>query len=267
MASRHGRPHALPMQSIARLTPDRHIGRLVWGTVAGASLVAAGLGLAFLVIATPLVARSVPGSDAGPGQVTPAILVWALALAVGAALLVAGTSRLAGAVASVRGYRAGLSPVMRVSTSLSDDIVVIAGTVVDGRAPLPEVVVGAFGIAIVHELPGRDRIRQVDQGWEARTRDGWLPSEDPRDLVARDADRVRHWLVNGDLDYVVRTYGALVTLDSNIPRSPACAVIRADQIPEWLAALPRQRSFSPTRRTHLVTRLRATRAVEARRRG
>jgi hypothetical protein len=157
--------------------------------------------------------------------------------------------------------------VMRASTSLSDDIVVIAGAVVDGRQALPEVVVGSFGMAIVQELPGRDRIRQGDQGWEARTRDGWLPTEDPRDLVARDADRIRHWLVNGDLDYVVRTYAALVTADVSIARSPLCAVIRPDQIPEWLAALPRQRSFSSTRRTHLATRLRATGAVDARRRG
>ena len=75
--------------------------------------------------------------------------------------------------------------------------------------------------------------------------------------VARDAERVRHWLANGDLDYVVRVYAALVTTDAAIPRSPLCAVISEDQIPAWLAALPRQRSFSAGRRNHLLTRVRA----------
>jgi hypothetical protein len=255
------------MQSTARLTPDRHIGRLVWGTLAGSTLVAVGLGLAFMVVETPLVARLLPQSVAASGQVTSATIVWALALSVGAALLIAGTARLAGAVASVRGRRAGPSPVMRARSALPDDIVVVDGAAGHAGRSFPEVVVGAFGVVILNELPGRDRIRRVGQEWETRTRDGWLPTEDPLDLVARDADLVRHWLTNADLGYVVRIYGALVTSDTSLPRSPLCAVIRADQIPEWLAGLPRQRSFSLARRTHLVTRLRTTGTIKAARRG
>ena len=94
----------------------------------------------------------------------------------------------------------------------------------DGR-PIPELVIGPFGVAIVHELEGARRLRQVGQGWETRTRDGWVPTEGPLEGVARDAERVRHWLANGDLDYVVRVYAALVTTDAAIPRSPLCAVI------------------------------------------
>jgi len=56
---------------------------------------------------------------------------------------------------------------------------------------------------------------------------------------------------------VVRVYAALVTTDTAIPRSGLCAVITEDQIPAWLAALPRQRSFSAARRNHLLTRVRA----------
>ncbi len=48
-------------------------------------------------------------------------------------------------------------------------------------------------------------------------------------MTARDAERVRHWLGDGDLDFVVRVYAALVTADASMPRSASCAVITADQ--------------------------------------
>ena len=100
-----------------------------------------------------------------------------------------------------------------------------------------------------------------------RTGDGWVPTEHPLDRVARDAERVRHWLTHGDLDYVVRVYAALVTPDATIARTPLCAVISDDQIPDWLAALPRQRSFSAARRSHLLIRIREAGVGEASRRG
>ena len=112
------------MQSPPRSGPDGHVSRLVWGTLAGAALVAVGLGLAFLVIETPLVARLVPSPLTGSSQVTSATLVWALSLAAGTALLVAGTNRLAATVASVRGRAVGRSVVMRVMGRLPEDIVV-----------------------------------------------------------------------------------------------------------------------------------------------
>ena len=245
------------MQSIPRTTPDRHLGRLVWGTLAGACLVAVGLGMAFLVITTPLVVQLVPGGRSGSSLLSSAVVVWVLAVGAGAALLLAGTNRLAVAVASVRERRASRSVVTRVLGDLSDEIVVAAGVTPPGGRPIPELVIGPFGVAIVHELDGRDRLRQVGPGWEIRTREGWVPTEGPLEGVARDAERVRHWLANGDLDYVVRVYAALVTTDTAIPRSGLCAVITEDQIPAWLAALPRQRSFSAARRNHLLTRVRA----------
>ena len=39
-----------------------------------------------------------------------------------------------------------------------------------------------------------------------------------------DAERVRHWLNHGDLDFVVRVYAGLVTTDPSMLRSPLCAV-------------------------------------------
>ncbi len=255
------------MQSIPRSGPDGHVGRLVWGTLAGSCLVAVGLGLAFLVIETPLVDRLMPDSTTGSSHVTSAMLVWALSLAAGAALLVSGTNRLAATVASVRQRAAGRSPVMRVIGRLPEDIVVAAAVVASDGRPIPELVIGPFGVAIVHDMEGRDRLRQAGQGWEAHTRDGWVPAQAPLDAIARDAERVRFWLTHGDLDFVVRVYAALVTPDTTIPRSPLCAVIRDDQIPAWLAALPRQRSFSAGRRHRLLTRIRETGASQAPRRG
>lgn len=267
MATGGARTQGCVMQSIPHPTPDHHLGRLVWGTLAGACLVAAGLSLAFLVIGTPLVTQLLPGSRTGSGQLTSAMIVWGLALAAGAALLVAGTNRLALAVASVRERRASRSAVTRAMGILPDEIIVAAGVMPHDGRPIPELVIGPFGLAIVHELEGHDRLRQVGQGWEIRTRDGWVPTEGPVEGVARDAERVRHWLANGDLDYVVRVYGALVTTDASIPRSSLCAVIHENQIPAWLASLPRQRSFNAGRRNHLVTRIRAAGTTEASRRG
>jgi hypothetical protein len=251
------------MQSIPHSGPDGHISRLVWGTLAGAGLVAVGLGLAFLVIETPLVARLVPSPLTGSRQVTSAMLVWALSLAAATALLVAGTNRLAVTVASVRGRAAGRSAVMRVMGRLPEDIVVAAAVIPSDGRPIPELVIGPFGVAIVHEMESRDRLRQAGQGWEARTREGWVPTEPPLDAVARDAERVRFWLTHGDLDFVVRVYAALVASDPTIPRSATCAVIRVDQIPDWLASLPRQRSFSAGRRNRLLARIRQAGASEA----
>ena len=255
------------MQSPSDSGPAGHVSRLVWGTLAGAGLVAVGLGLAFLVIATPLIARLVPSPLTGSSQVTPAMLVWALSLAAGTALLVAGTNRLAVTIASVRERAAGRSAVMRVMGRLPEDIVVAASVVPNDGRPIPELVIGPFGVAIVHELEGHNKLRQVGGGWEAHTRDGWVPTEPPLDVVARDADRVRFWLTHGDLDFVVRVYAALVTSDTRIARSATCAVISLDQIPDWLASLPRQRSFSAGRRNRLLARIRQAGATEAARRG
>jgi hypothetical protein len=94
-----------------------------------------------------------------------------------------------------------------------------------------------------------------------------MPTEDPLDRVARDAEAVRRWLTQGDLDFVVRVHAALVTADGLTPRTPLCAVITAQQIPAWLAALPRQRTLSAGRRDHLLARVRQAVVDEARRGG
>lgn len=244
------------MHLISPPRPARHVGSLVGRALLGASLVATGLGLAYMAVETPVLTGLVPAARPGSSQLGVALLVWVCALIAGGSLAVAGTDWLAKTVASVRVRRVGRSPMVRMLGTLPDDVVVATDIVPNEGRPIPELVIGPFGVAVVHEMSPRDSIRRIGQSWEARTVDGWGPTEYPLDRVSRDAERIRHWLANGDLDFVVRVYAALVTDDMSIPRSPLCAVITADQIPAWIEALPRQRSLSAGRRHHLVTRVR-----------
>lgn len=244
------------MQSVTPLRPRPNLGSLVGGTVIGAILVAAGLGLAFMAIDTPLVARLVPASGTGSPRLPIAPMIWTLAIVAGAGLLVAGTNRLATSVAGLRSRPTPRSPMLRALAVLPADVVVETGVVLQGGRPIPELVIGSFGVAVVHEMGGHRVLRRVGRSWETRSPDGWVPTEHPLDQVERDAERVRHWLTHGDLDFVVRVHAALVTVDASMLRSPLCAVITEDQIPDWIAALPRQRSLSEGRREHLQTRFR-----------
>ena len=254
------------MQVIAPPRPARELGSLVGGTLLGAGLVAAGLCLAFVTVQTPFVSRLVPGSAGSIPVLIPA-LISALALIAGGALLVAGTDQLAAMVATVRAHARRRSPVMRALATLPADLIVATGVVPDDGRPVPDLVIGPFGVAVVAEIGGDDTLRRIGQSWEMRTDEGWMLTEHPLDRAARDAERVRHWLGNGDLDFVVRVYAALVTTDPSMPRSPLCAVITADQIPAWIAALPRQRSLSAGRIGQVGARVSDAVVAGGRRRG
>ena len=251
-----------PMQTISATRPAPRLGSIVGGTLVGATLLAAGLGFAFLVIETPLLTRLVPAGG-GSAELAVAVFIWVLALVAGAGLSIAGTNRLAATLATVRTGQSARPPVTRMLSHLPGDIVVATGVVPDDGRPIPELVVGPFGIAVIHELRPREIIRSVGSGWEKRTSKGWVPIEYPVDRVNRDAERIRHWLTTGDMDFVVRVYAALVTTDDRIPRSPVCAVISPEQIPAWFEALPPQRSLTAGRRARLLDRIRA--ATSARR--
>lgn len=253
------------MQSVTSLPTRRHVGSLVGGTVVGASLVAAGLGLAFLIIDTPLVARLVPASLTGSPGTATAPMIWILAIIAGAGLVISGTKRLASTVAAVRPRSQHRSPMVRALATLPQEVVVETEVVLEDGRPIPELVIGPFGVAVVHELGGHRVLRRVGQSWETRTRDGWVPTEHPLDVVERDAGRVRHWIAHSDLGFVVRVHAALVTVDPSMLRSPLCAVITEDQIPAWIAALPRQRTLSAGRREYLRARFRASVVEDAQR--
>jgi hypothetical protein len=243
--------------------PALRFGRLVGGTVLGSVLVAAGLLTAYLTIATPLVSTLVPDAPSGGGHVAIGLGVWSFALIAGGALLVAGTSRLAIILAILRTSHGVGGPAARAFASTPDDVVVASGVIPREGRPIPELVLGAFGAAVVHELPPSSQIRHGRAGWESRRRDGWEPMEDPLDVAMRDADRVRRWLSTADLDFVVRVYAALVVSDRTLQRSPTCAVISAEQIPAWMASLPPQRTLTAGRRGRLLAMAQSAGSAEA----
>ena len=121
----------------------------------------------------------------------------------------------------------------------------------EGR-PVPELVIGSFGVAVIHELPAASRVRHGPAGWETRAGDGWEPIENPLGGASRDAERVRQWLAGADLEFVVRVYAALVVSDRVVQRTPTCAVIGAGQIPAWIASLPRQRTLTAGQRARVL---------------
>jgi hypothetical protein len=235
-------------------------GRLVGATLVGFLLVDAGLALAYLTIATPAVSALVPGSSTGRGSMAIGFGIWSLSLIAGGAFLAAGTNRLASVVATLKRPVGGGGPAAKALGGSSEDLAV-AGNVVprEGR-PVPELVIGSFGVAVIHELPSAHRVRTGPAGWEIRSSDGWEPMDDPLEAAMRDAERVRRWLAGADLEFVVRVYAALVVSDRMLQRSPTCAVIGANQIAPWIASLPRQRTLTAGRRARLLAMARPTSA-------
>jgi len=248
-------PHAAP-----------RFDRLVGATLVGTILTTTGLFTAYLAVATPFVS-DLAGRAPG-GGVAIGLGIWSFALVAGGGLLVSGTNRLAVTLASLRPGRVIGGPAARAFGPWSDEIAV-AGDVVPNDGPaIPELVIGAFGVAVVHALSSSKQVRHGRAGWETHASDGWVPMDDPLDAAMRDADRVRRWLSTADLDFVVRVYAALVVDDRALERSPTCAVISTQQIPAWIASLPRQRTLTAGRRDHLVAMVRTTAGADSgRRRG
>ena len=239
---------------MAFITPHRRVprlGTLVSSSVYGALLTAAGLGIAYLALRTPLVAVLAADRLTGSGRPPIGLGILALSLIAGGALLLAGTNRLAGTLALMRAGEDQRGPAARALASMTDEVAVVAGVVPSEGRPIPELAIGPFGAAVLHALPAGHQYRQVGTSWEYRTRDGWVPMENPLDAANRDAERVRRWFTIVDLDFVVRVYAALIVADGSIPRSPTCAAVTPDQLPAWIAALPSQRSLTPARRLRL----------------
>jgi hypothetical protein len=244
------------MTLTATSNPPLRIGRMFGGALLGTTLVTVGLVADYLTIATPFVSTLVP-AQANRSSVGIALGVWSFTLIAGGAMLIAGTSRLAGIVAMLRNRSIHGGPAARALASASNEVSVASGVILGDGTAIPELVIGAFGAAVVHTMPPSKLIRHGAR-WETRTSEGWLPTDDPLDTAARDADRVRRWLSLADLDFVVRVYAAVVVDDRAIQRSPHCATITAEQIPGWIAALPRQRTLTKGRRDRLLAMARAS---------
>lgn len=231
--------------------PTSRPGSLVGATLLGSMLVGAGMVMAYLTVATPFVPSLVSGASTG-GGIGLALGAWSVALVAAGGMLVAGTSRLARILARVRHVGVAEGAAARALAAMSDEVAVAADISLGGGPPIPELAIGAFGAVVVHTLGSSARTRRGPAGWEARTGQGWRPTDDPLDAATRDADRVRRWLGTADLDFVVRVYAALLVTDSSVPRSPTCASITAEQLPAWLASLPRQRTLTTGRRSRLL---------------
>jgi hypothetical protein len=226
------------------------LGVLVGGSLFGGLLIVAGLGMAYLALATPFTSVLSHNGLSGAGRV-PIALGWSLCLVAGGALLLAGTNRLVVTVARVKAGADQVGPVARLLASMSGEVDIVTGVVpTDGHA-IAELAIGPFGAAVIHALPSTRQVRSIDGSWLSRTRDGWRPMESPVELAMRDAERVRRWLSAADLDFVVRVHAAVIVDDQAIPRYAGCTVITADRLPAWIAALPRQRSLTDARRLHL----------------
>jgi hypothetical protein len=230
---------------------------LVSGTLVGLTLLAGGIGLAWLAIATPLVRGLTPTAiRPAPEQLAVGAIIWGASLVAPPSFAIVGLFRLSRVVSLVL-RRRDRGAVGRVAGSLGDVSVAPAVRLPEGRL-VRNLVVGSYGLAIFSELPPAGATRRHGTAWEVHRADGrWMPLENPLDRAARDAERVRSWIAAEERDFVVRVYAAVVTSDSSISRTPGCAVISTDQIPAWLASLPPQRSLSALRRAELVDRIRS----------
>ena len=227
--------------------------RLAVGLFVGGALIAGGLALGYLMLGTSFLASFTPSGRPEPAQAAAGAIAWAVALIAPAAVLVVGAARLATVIDAFLSSRPRPTPASRLVAELGAGHVVAARVrLPDGRV-IPELVIGPFGAAVIEELPPPRVTRRHGVSWEVRgPRGQWVPLENPLERASRDAERVRRWAAHEDHDFVLKVYPAVVSSDSTVGRTAACAVISADQIPAWLRSLPAQRSLTEGRRTRLV---------------
>ncbi len=228
-------------------------GPIVVGTLVGLILLVGGLGLAWLAYATPLVRGLAPTAiRPAPDQMAVGAIIWAVSLVAPSSFAIVGVYRLS-RVASAILRRPDRGAVARVAGSLGDDIAVAPIVRLPEGRLVRNLVAGSFGIAVLAELPPARASRHNGSAWEVRRADGrWIALENPLERAARDAERVRSWIAAEERDFVVKVYAAVVTPDTSLSRTSACAVISTEQIPAWLASLPPQRSLSSDRRAELL---------------
>jgi len=232
--------------------------RVAFGLVFGALLLAVAVTVAYVTFATPFLLSV---STTGPLTLSRAlvgVLSWTFALTAPVGFGLLGIVRIAGALDRIAN-RDRATPAVRVAKSLGDDLHVAANVLLPDGRPVPELVIGPFGAAVISEMPPEKTIRRYKANWEQRMADGeWRPIENPLEKTVRDAERVRRWFGADDRDFVVKVHAAVVDSALSVERTPTCAVIRPDQIAAWLQSLPSQRGMSVDRRTRLVEKVRAT---------
>lgn len=257
-AGDRGRDHGA-VQVITSSRPTRPpLGPVLFGTFIGSMLVVGGLFLAWVAFATPILTGLTPTSGRlTPGQLALGGAIWAFTLVAPPSFAIIGALRLSRVARAVTA-RPPVRAVGRVAGSLGDEYL----SAVDVRLPegrvLRDVVLGPFGLAVLTELPPPRAMRHSGNSWEIHRPDGrWAHMENPLERTARDGERIRSWVASTERDFVVKVYGAVVTTDPSVTRTPSCAVVTPDQIPAWLASLPGARALTPDRRAELAEDLRA----------
>ena len=207
-------------------SPKSRFPSLVVGAAAGTVLVVSGLTIEFATLVTPYVDTIAAGRFGGPNALGGVLVRW-LAVALGSIFLGVGAARLAELISELR---FGIVPRLDASEAPAGDEAVMALNVDigDGR-PIPKLVIGRFGAAVIRELPAPSMARHEGPYWEGMTDQGWIRIESPLDRASRDAD------------CCCDEYGP------------------ADQLESWLRSLPVQRSLSEARRNQLIAMLRGRR--------
>jgi hypothetical protein len=234
------------------------LGAAVIGVAVGSVLLAGGLFLAWLAIATPVLSALAPTVPRpSPNQLAVGGAVWAVTLVAPPAFAIVGVLRISRVLRALT-VKAKPRAVGRIAALVGDEYVAATNVrMPDGRV-VHDLVLGPFGLAIINELPPPRATRHAGSTWEIRGPDRrWLPMENPMERASRDSERVRRWFGAVERDYLVKTYAAVVTSDPSVARTPTCAVVTPEQIPAWLASLPLARALTPDRRAELVEEIRA----------
>ena len=234
------------------------IGAIVVGLAVGGFLLVGGLFLAWVAFATPVLTGLAPVTQRpGPAQLAMGGAIWGFTLVAPASFAIVGALRI-GRVARAVTAKPAVRAVNRMAASIGDEYTAAASVrLPDGRI-VRDLILGPFGLAVINELPPPHATRHTGISWEIRRSDGrWVHLENPLERTARDGERVRRWIAATERDFVVKVYAAVVTADPSVARTPACAVVTAEQIPAWLASLPPSRALTAERQAELVEQIRA----------
>jgi hypothetical protein len=229
------------------------LGRAIVG---GGLLVAFGLGVVALILASGVMESVGRIGDSRITQQVFGTATWGLAFLIPSLFVVLGLARIVRAVEARPRPRRD-RPAASQRTRISDEFQVAqAVRLPDGRT-IPEVVVGPHGLTVVEEVPPRHASRQASHHWEVRDRTGrWTAVEHPLDRAARDVERLRRWLGNYMEDYTPRFTAVCISDDDRVTRTNEVAVIRRNQLAEFLGAQPSLRQMTSDRRERIAGLLR-----------
>ena len=254
MAPTGCRGHDRQVKVIAAASPRprTHTPSLARAIAAGLVLVGIGLGTVGLIVASGIMQSVTHVGDSRVSQQLFGTATWGLAFLIPGLFIVLGLARIVRAVEArprARRDRPATSQRGRVSDEFQVAQLV---RLPDGRT-IPEVVVGPHGLTVVEEIPPKHASRQGSHHWEVRDRTGrWTAVEHPLDRAARDVERLRRWLGSYMEDYTPRFTAVCISDDGRLPRSQEVAVIRRDQLADFLGAQPPLRQMTADRREQIA---------------